>query len=243
MSKTIAILQSNYIPWKGYFDLIAAVDEFVLFDDVQYTRRDWRNRNRVIVDGVARWLTIPVASKGNYDESINSIKVVDRGWAQKHWATLRHSYGKTAFFERCADPLDEAYRRAGTLDYLSEINRLFLDAICALLGVAPIFTRSEQIPRLAATPTGRLVEICTARGASDYLSGPAARAYIERDAFAAASIRLCYADYRSYPVYDQGRSDFEHGVSVLDPLFRCGPEATRAQLKSLRDRASFVRPE
>src|SRR5437764_13156395 len=94
MSKTVAILQSNYVPWKGYFDLVRAVDELILYDEVQYTRRDWRNRNRFKSPGGVRWLTVPVQVKGRYLQRIDETEIGDDGWAAKHWATLRAWYGR-----------------------------------------------------------------------------------------------------------------------------------------------------
>ena len=90
--KRVAIVQSNYIPWKGYFDMIASADEFVLFDDVQYTRRDWRNRNRIVLDGQLHWLTIPVETKGRYEQRIDETQIADHSWAANHLKTLQHAY-------------------------------------------------------------------------------------------------------------------------------------------------------
>src|SRR6476660_6059569 len=109
----IAIVQSNYIPWKGYFDLMRSVDEFVLYDDVQYTRRDWRNRNRIkTADGV-QWLTVPVQVKGKYTQPIREVRVNDREWAANHWARLRHAYARAPHFADYADLLGELYVAAG----------------------------------------------------------------------------------------------------------------------------------
>src|SRR4051812_17670991 len=98
MSRRVAIVQSNYIPWKGYFDLIAAVDVFVLYDDAQYTRRDWRNRNRIKTPKGPAWLTIPVQVSGRYHQRIRDVVIDEPGWAETHWRTLMHHYGKAAAF-------------------------------------------------------------------------------------------------------------------------------------------------
>ncbi len=234
-AKTIAILQSNYIPWKGYFDIIAAVDEFVIFDEVQFTRRDWRNRNKIIAGGKPHWLTIPVASKGHYQSAIRDIRVADRGWAETHWRSITYTYGRAAFFTSCRQPLQEVFELASRETYLSAINDLLLSRIAGMLQLSTVFTYSEDVPRSTDDPTRRLVELCVARGATSYLSGPAARAYIEPEQFSEAGIELVYADYTGYPVYDQGSAQFEHGVSIIDLLMRFGPQA-RDHLKSTRDR-------
>lgn len=237
--KTIAILQSNYIPWKGYFDIIASVDEFVIFDEAQFTRRDWRNRNKIVLGGKLHWLTIPVASKGAFEAPIDSMTITDNTWARKHWASIQHAYGKQPCFGWLAPRLEAAYQHAADLKLLTEVNQLFLRTLSDALELATPFLSSNGIHRRADDPTGRLVEICTARGANTYASGPAAKAYIEPEKFHAAGIALAYADYAGYQVYDQAMQPFEHGVSVLDILFRFGPEA-RGHLKSLKPDGAFL---
>ncbi len=237
--KTIAILQSNYIPWKGYFDIIAAVDEFLIFDDVQYTRRDWRNRNKIVYGGELHWLTIPVASKGAYEAPINTIAIADRSWARKHWANIRHAYARTPHFHGLAPLLESTYARAAELALLTEVNELFLRTLSDVLELDTTFIRTDDIPRKATDASGRLVEICLARGADTYVSGPAARAYIDRAQFDAAGITLAYANYEGYPVYDQGTASFEHGVSMLDVMFRFGRDA-RMHLKTISGTSRFL---
>ncbi len=237
--KTIAILQSNYIPWKGYFDIIAAVDEFVIFDDVQFTRRDWRNRNKIVLGGKLQWLTIPVASKGIFDAPVNAMAIADRSWARKHWASIKHAYARAPYFSWMAPQLEAVYEEAATLSLLTDVNETFLRMLSGTLGLATTFSRSEAVPRVALDPTGRLVEICVAVGGKTYVSGPAAKSYINRGKFDAAGIELTYANYAGYPIYEQGMEPFEHGVSVLDVLFRHGPEA-RNHLKSLRRDGVFL---
>lgn len=238
--KTIAILQSNYLPWRGYFDIVAAVDEFLIFDEVQFTRRDWRNRNRIMVQGAPHWLTIAVKTKGKFDVPIKEVEVVDASWAEKHWRTIASAYGKAEYFARYCDALAQAYEQAARLPMLSAINELFLKLLMGFLDLPDRIGHTTSVSRRAETPTDRLVEICVARGADTYLSGPAARAYIEIDKFERAGVALRYADYSGYPAYDQKAPGFEPGVSMLDVLMRCGP-AARTHLKSLADRDSFVR--
>ncbi len=230
MGKTIAISQSNYIPWKGYFDLIGSVDEFVIFDEVQYTSRDWRNRNRIIVAGKPRWLTVPVV-KRRLNTPINEINVADPLWAGRHWRRLKQAYGGAPYFTEYAGHLAEAYERAAQLERLTDINEFFFTEICRFLQLSPRFSRSGDVPRSATSATGRLVEICQARGATTYVSGPSGRNYIQQQAFADAGIDIRYADYSGYPEYPQDADVFEHGVSILDTLFHCG-KAARGQLKS-----------
>ena len=239
--KTVAILQSNYIPWKGYFDIIAGVDEFLIFDEAQFTRRDWRNRNRIVSDGAVRWLTIPVKSKGRFEAPISEIEVSEPDWAEKHWRSLLHAYAKAPFFKTYASKLEAAYVEASKLVRLTDINTLFLHRIAAELGLSTPFIETSSIARTTGSPTARLVEICAGRAAKVYVSGPAARSYIDHALFDAAGISLRYVSYAGYPTYDQAAAGFEHGVSMIDVLCRCGPEA-REHLKSLGGRARLWEP-
>lgn len=226
MPKTIAILQSNYIPWKGYFDIMRRVDEFILFDSMQYTRRDWRNRNKIKTKDGLLWLTIPVHVKGKYFQKINETTVSDPDWADRHWATLRLAYGRAAYFAEYAECIALLYRRAGELEHLSRINHLFLTELAALLGITTPITWDTDYP-IAEGKTERLVGLCRASGATAYLSGPAARDYVVPELFDRAGIELRWMDYTGYPEYPQAHPPFEHGVSVLDLLFNIGPQAAR----------------
>jgi hypothetical protein len=220
----VAILQSNYIPWKGYFDLIGLVDEFVILDDVQYTKNDWRNRNRIKTpDGLA-WLTIPVEHSGRFGQRIDEVRIAGDRWRSKHWRSILQSYGAAPFFAEYRERLEDLYRESAQL--LSEVNRRFLDCFSELLGVHTRITSSSDYPA-AAGATERLVEICRSLDASTYLSGPAARNYLDERLFAEAGISVEYMDYSGYPEYPQLHPPFEHRVSVVDLLVSVGREAPR----------------
>jgi WbqC-like protein family len=229
--KTVAIVQSCYIPWKGYFDLIRSADEFILYDDRQFTRRDWRNRNKIkTADGV-RWLTVPVHVKGRYHQRIDETVVSDASWADRHLKTLVHAYAGAPHFTEFADALEELYGRAGREPLLSRVNRLFLDWVCDVLQIGTALTWSTDYD-VEGDRTGRLVSLCRAAGGTRYVSGPRARGYLDEDEFARAGIELVYADYDGYPVYEQLHPPFEHGVTILDLLFHVGSEAP-SYMKSL----------
>jgi len=242
VAKTIAILQSNYIPWKGYFDIVAAADEFLIFDEVRFTKNDWRNRNQIVLDGRKHWLTIPVKTSGTFGERIDRIETARPDWHRAHWDTLRQAYGAAPFYREMAPFFEALYRDAAPLRLLTEINELFLRRLAALLDLPTAILRADVVPRETPNPTERLVEICRARGATDYITGPAARAYLKPELLRAVGVRLHFANYQDYPKYPQSMTPFDHRVSVIDTLFWCGC-AARAQLKSLRDRRSFLDPE
>jgi len=224
-TKTVAIVQSNYVPWKGYFDLIRSADEFVLYDDVQYTRRDWRNRNRIKTADGTQWLTIPVEVKGKYEQTIRLTRVTEAGWAENHRTRLRHAYGKAPFYAAYHDAIDDAYAEAGRREFLTEINDLLIRRVCELLGIETRITDCAAYRLDNPDPSGRLLDICLQAGATEYLSGPAARAYMDESLFARAGVAVRYMDYAGYPEYPQLYDAFDHAVSVLDLLFMTGPRA------------------
>ncbi len=223
--KTIAISQSNYIPWKGYFDLIASVDEFVLYDAMQYTRRDWRNRNRIKTRQGLQWLSIPVDTKGKYLQAIDETRISGADWRESHWESIRHAYGKAAGFACHGGAIEQLYATAD-FPLLSQVNRHFLEGLCRLLDIRTPLRDSREFT-LPEGKTGRLVAVCREAGADRYVSGPAARDYIEPELFEEAGVALEYFDYSGYPEYPQGPGAFEHGVSVLDLLVHTGTDFGR----------------
>lgn len=222
--KKIAIVQSNYIPWKGYFDLIALVDEFVLFDDMQYTRRDWRNRNQIKTPQGAQWLTVPVVVKGKYTQRILDTEIDGTDWAALHWKAFEQNYRRAPYFDEVAAWLAPVYLSADLPTHLSKLNLRLIEAICAQLGIDTRITSSSDYV-LAEGKTERLADICVQAGASEYISGPAARDYVDASVFADRNVALTWFDYSGYREYPQLWGEFTHGVTVLDLLFNCGTEA------------------
>lgn len=224
MLKRVAIVQSSYIPWKGFFDLIRAVDEFILLDDVQFTKRDWRSRNRIKTkDGLA-WLTIPVHIKGKSAQLIQDTQISDPGWAARHWQTIQRAYARAPFFRQYAGVIEPLYARPVS-DRLSAVNHSFIAAIAQALGIpTPLTWSSDYHP--CEGRNERLIDICVKAGATEYLSGPSARVYLDEAAFAKAGVTVRFADYGGYPEYPQLHPPFEHAVAALDLLFCTGPRAT-----------------
>lgn len=225
MGKRVAIVQSNYIPWKGYFDLINLVDEFILFDDVQYTRRDWRNRNRIKTPAGPAWLTIPVRAKGRFDRPIREIEIDDLDWGASHWRAIAHNYARAPYFRAYRDRLEPLWTEARE-PLLSQVNERFLSALCGLLGIRTRLTRSMDY-HVVAGKTERLVELCRQAGAAVYLSGPAARSYLDEEPFRQAGIVVEWMDYAGYPEYRQLFPPFDHYLSVVDLILNEGPAASR----------------
>jgi hypothetical protein len=220
--KRIAIVQSCYVPWRGYFDLARRVDEFVLYDDARYTRSDWRNRNRIKTAAGTKWLSIPVRVPAG-GACVRDVETDGDQWRRRHWRTLEHAYGRAPWFEHYRPRLEPLYlgereRR------LSVVNRRFLETLAELLGIATPWRWSWELELLAGR-NERLIGICRQLGADEYLSGPAARDYLDEAAFARAGIRVVWMSYDGYRDYPQLHGDFEPAVSALDLLFQLGPRA------------------
>jgi len=223
--KRVAILQSNYIPWKGYFDLIASVDEFILYDDMQYTRRDWRNRNQIKTPQGVQWLTIPVKVKGRYLQTVRETEIDGSDWASSHWRLLEQNYRRAPYYQEIAEWLDPLYC-GRHYTHLSELNRVFLEAICRYLGIKTVIRNSWDY-QLIEGKTERLADICLQAGGGIYISGPSAKDYIASEVFQTVGVELEWFDYSGYPEYPQLWGEFAHGVSILDLLFNCGRDAAR----------------
>jgi hypothetical protein len=218
----VAVIQSNYIPWKGYFDIIHDVDQFIFYDDVQYTKNDWRNRNKIKTIHGAQWITIPIGAHN--DQLIYEVEINDLHWSKKHWETIKQSYSKTPYFCIYKDFFDFVFVRAAWKN-LSEFNQFLIKHISKeYLGIQTQFLDSREFH-----PQGgridRLVDLLKKAGADYYVSGPTARAYINEEIFWEAGIELHFKDYSGYPEYPQLFPPFEHAVSILDVLFNCGPDA------------------
>ncbi len=224
MIKKIAISQSNYLPWKGYFDLINHVDDFIIYDTVQYTKNDWRNRNRIKTPGGLQWLTIPVEHRF-LGQTIADTKIATVNWNKKHWNAITTNYAKSKFFKEYRDYFEKLYRGFGGLS-LSQVNLAFIRAICEILEIETRIRQSSEFD-LSKDRNLRLLEICEYVGASIYVSGPAAKVYLDEKLFVESGVEVEWMDYNGYPVYDQKFPPFDHAVTVLDLIFNEGPEAKK----------------
>lgn len=220
--KRVAVLQSNYLPWKGYFDIVHDVDLFVFYDDVQFTKNDWRHRNKIKTAQGVQWLSVPVGDDGH--RLICEVSIADARWQVKHWRTLEQNYGKCAHFARYREYFEHVYLgRAWTS--LSELNQtLVRDIASRFLGLPTAFADSRSYGA-SGHKLERLLDLVKLTGATHYLSGPAARDYIVPERFAEAGVALEWKSYAGYPEYRQRFAPFEHGVSIVDLLFNLGPDA------------------
>lgn len=223
--KKVLITQSNYIPWKGYFDAINMADEMILFDDMQYTKRDWRNRNMIKTAQGPQWLSIPVEVKGKYFQKIRDTVISEKEWAKNHWKTILLNYSKSRFFKEYKDLFEDLFLSCNET-YLSEINFRFISAINKILGITTKISWSSEYELLEGR-TQRLVSLCKNLGATEYLTGPAAKNYMDETLFFNENIKITYLNYENYPEYNQLFPPFTHAVSAIDLIFNEGKNATQ----------------
>lgn len=220
--KKAAIIQSNYIPWKGYFDIINEADEFILFDDLQFTQRDWRNRNRIKTYSGSKWLTIPVEYQYQ-NQPINTIRIADLNWGVKHWKSIEHNYSKSIFFNEYKNQFEELYLNSSE-KYISQINFNFIKLICQILEIDTRITFSSEY-KLIDGKNEKLIDLCKQLDADVYITGPKAKDYIVEQKFVNENIQIKWADYSNYPEYKQNYPPFDHNVSIVDLIFNVGPNA------------------
>lgn len=223
--RKIAVVQSNYIPWKGYFDMIAAVDEFILYDDMQYTKRDWRNRNLIKTPQGLQWLTVPVLVKGKFHQKICDTEIDGTEWATTHWKAMVQNYRRAPCFTEIATWLEPIYAE-GLFTHISQLNRHLIEAICKYLEIKTTIKNSWDYT-LPDGKTERLAGLCAQAGGTEYISGPAAKEYIEEKIFTEMGIKLTWFDYSGYSEYPQLWGEFSHGVTILDLLFNCGNDSPK----------------
>lgn len=219
------IFQPSYIPWRGFFHQVYKADVFVFYDDVQFDKHGWRNRNRIKTHQGTRWLTIPVTTQDTplHETLINCVMIDNKQpWSRKHWMTIQQSYSKAPFFKDHAPLLEEVYRSPS--DNLAEFNINLTIALARELGINHTeFVRSSNL-HAPGKKTDRLIEILKEVGATHYISGPAAKNYLEEEKLAAEGISLEYMVY-DYPEYEQLYPPYDPFVSILDLILMTGPQA------------------
>ncbi len=220
--KRVAVLQSNYIPWKGYFDIIHDVDEFIFYDEVQFTKNDWRNRNQLIINGEPRWITVPVGDC--IHRNIDEVRINKSIWQKKHFNTLQMSYGKSPYYHKYIDFFYDAFMEK-QWKYLYQLNRYLIEHIAVdFLNVKTKFSDSRSYES-HGTQSEKLLSLLRSAHTRIYVSGPAAKEYIEIAKYKESGIQLVWKDYSGYPEYPQASKNFTHYVSILDLLFQVGEDA------------------
>lgn len=215
----VSVIQSNYIPWKGYFDLINSSDIFIIYDEVQYTKNDWRNRNKIKTRHGIKWLTIDVNHSMN--QKISEISVSNPNWRIKHWKTICQNYSKVKYFNDYKAIFNELYLGSNEKN-LSYINQVFIKKIIDILGIKTKILNSKDF-ELKEGKQERLIDLLKKVNATTYISGPSAKEYINENLFYQENIQLEWMEYSEYKEYKQLYPPFNHNVSIIDLIFNEGP--------------------
>lgn len=215
----VGVIQSNYIPWRGYFDFIDNVDTFVIYDDVQYSKGSWRNRNQIKYSNGLKWITLPV--KVNLGMNINEVELKNDSWKKEHADLIKLCLGNAPYFKEAKEVWEKGI--SVNTNMLSELNENIIRVICNHLDIKTKIIRSEPY-NLSGIKTDRLMELFEKVGATSYLSGPAAESYLDVEMFRAKSINLTYKSY-SYSEYPQQFGAFSPTVTILDLIANMGSEA------------------
>lgn len=223
----IAIVQSCYLPWKGYFDLIRTSDCFILLDNVQYSRGDWRNRNQIKTEKGLKWLTLPLRHSGTFPSLIEDMRISDPDWRKRHRSQIEQAYRHAPHWPVLRNWLDNVLMRQDS-DSLSVVNENLTRSLASLLGIQTPIVLAQSFGKTSDEPSERVLELCQRAGATTYVSGPAAKAYLREDIFAKAAIKVEYFDYSGYPVYPQLHGTFVHAVSIVDTIAHLGHAASQA---------------
>jgi len=221
MNKKILILQSNYVPWRGYFEMIRQVDLFVVYDHVQYTKNDWRNRNQFIINGKPHWLTVPVTVK-NLNQKIIDTQVPNNFWVKKHIKTLNQEYKKAPMYNSFADELNKIYGYFLQDKYLVDINRRLIMCICEYLNIKTEIIW-EHKPDFSLNKNERLIDICKSFGGTTYVSGKNAQSYLDLAQFEQNKLEVEWFDYPDFIHYPQLNTiKYYPNMSVLDSILNIG---------------------
>ncbi|MDD5681498.1 MAG: WbqC family protein [Candidatus Omnitrophica bacterium] len=222
--KIIAIQQPNYVPWQGFFYKIMKSDVVVLLDGVQFSKDSIINRNRIKTSTGEMWLTVPVLTKHERNQSINETRINNAvDWRRKHWNAIRQNYVKSPFFNEYASLLEDIYKNEW--EKLAELNTVLIKTMAACLGLEKDFIKASAL-NAAGKSTDLLVSICKETGGNVYLSGESGKKYMDDRKFEEAGIKIKYAGFKQ-PVYKQLYGDFIPNLSALDLLFNCGADSRK----------------
>lgn len=212
------------MPWKGYFDIINMVDMFIFHDDLQYTKNDWRNRNILKTPRGPEWLTIPCGT--NEKRLICEVELADHSWQKEHWNKICLNYSHAKYFNRYKEFFEKIYLDT-VWQNLSELNQYMIKMLSKDILCAKTAFDDSRKYNLTHKKAERVLELLEKAGATEYLSGPAAKDYLKEEDFVVKNIKLSWMDYSNYPEYNQLYPPFVHAVSIIDLIFNEGPDAIK----------------
>jgi hypothetical protein len=216
---TVVILQPGYLPWLGFFDQMRRSDVFVYYDDVQFDKHGWRNRNRIKTPAGPLWLSVPVLHSGRHGQPILEVEIDNRlPWARKQISSIRQNYAKAPYLDDYLPGLNAVLQRSWK--YLVDLDMRVVELMGTWLDIQPRIARSSELG-IEGKKSARLLDICRHFGADCYISGDAAKDYLDSELFAANGVRVEWQEYQ-HPVYPQLHGDFLPYLSALDMVLNTG---------------------
>lgn len=217
--KTISIMQPTYLPWLGYFELMFKSDQFVFFDDVQFIKKSWHQRNRIKTATGELLLVIPILSKGKRFQKINETLIHNNsGWAKKHLLTIENNYRKAPFFQNYIDELRVIYSKP--YEKLSDLNIDLIIFLKNKIGIKTPTILSSEL-NIQGKKNERIIDICKALKSNVLYDAHGAKEILDLEFFNKEGIKLVFQNYQ-HPVYRQQYGDFIPLLSTLDLLFNEG---------------------
>lgn len=223
----VSIMQPAYLPWLGYFDRIYKSDLFIVLDNVMLERSSktrFTNRNKIRTSQGWSWLTVPVKTSGLGQPLINEVEIDNsQKWQSKHFFALIHSYNRTPCFAEHKDWLESFYLKNFSL--LTPMLRESTEYLLKCLGIDTPLVYSSEL-QVDGQKSELILNLCKEVGATEYISGPFGRDYLDLASFQSARIEVSFHDYQ-HPVYNQIHGKFEPYMSVVDLLFNCGSNSLK----------------
>ena len=226
MGKTIGILQPGYLPWLGFFEQVYRSDVFVIYDDVQYDKEGWRNRNRIKTANGIQWLTVPVHVKLSEMPLIKDVRIDNKeNWRKKHLKSIMMSYSRSPFLGNYLSFFEDVYVKHW--EFLIDIDMHIILKILEWLGMGEkkiVLSSSLGIKKETNNKMDRLIFICKLFDGDTFYEGAAGRNYIDTNYFAQKGIKVEFQDYK-HPVYKQLYGDFVPYLAIIDLLFNHGSDS------------------
>lgn len=222
MSKSIAVIQSHYVPWAGFFDLIGGCTDVVLLDSVSYSKNSFFNRNRLYGPNGYFWLTIPLRTEGRMGQRISEVEISDKRWVKKHSRSIEQCLSSSPKFEEVSSAWSNAFVECQEQRYLAQVNRIWLDTLISQLGLTTAVHDDSFLSQLNPEKNSRLIQICKHFGATTYRTGPRAAAYLDVAQFETEGIQVEQIVYGSYYSYRMNTTSAPEPISVLDNLANMG---------------------
>ena len=214
--------QPAYLPWLGLFHKIALSDAFCYFDEVQYLKKDWNNRNKIKTSNGEIWLTVPVLTKGYREKRIREIEINNStNWRKKHWRSIYFAYKKAHYFRKYSDFFKETYEKEW--HHLTDLNEYLLKYFLKELEIKVEYHKASEL-NFKGHKLSLVLDMCKKLGANLYIFGVLGKDYAKEGEFSQVGIKIYFQDYM-HPVYSQPGQDFVSHMSILDLLFNCGPNS------------------